>query len=163
MSNVTIYDSDESLADELQQANKEALNILYDRYAAALFGVLQKITGNTDIAEEAFQVCFLNIWQNKNSYNSSKEKLPAWMFRLAREAAEQAIHKRNVLPANQSADLLVSVDNSPYNCMENVTLIIELLISGGISQKKAAEKMGVTILELRQMVRKEINKLRGVK
>ena len=157
----TVYDTDESLADALQEASKEALNILYDRYAPTLFGVLQKTTGDNDAAEEALQICFVNIWQNKNLYNSSKERLFTWMFKIAKDSANVVIEKEENLK-NHNNQLYVSDDNLSNGNLNNTALITELLIFGNISQEEAVEKMGISIIELRQIIRKEINKLRGV-
>jgi DNA-directed RNA polymerase specialized sigma24 family protein len=159
---LTVYDSDERLATALQEANREALSILYDRYAATLFGVLQKITGNMEMAEEALQVCFTEIWQKKDIYNSSLERLFAWMFRMARDAANKVIVEKSEASANQEPEFVVNSNKQRMEQMKNSALITELIIFGNFSQEEAAEKMGVSITELRIMLRKEINKLRGI-
>jgi len=137
------------------------LNILYDRYSSAILGVLQKITGDNDMAEEAMQVCFINIWQNKSIYNSSKERLFTWMFKIAKEAANAAMQEKTD-KKNQGNTLYVSGANQGNGKVNNIASITEMIIFGNITQEEAAGKMGVSIAELRQMVRKEINKLRGI-
>jgi Sigma-70 region 2 len=156
----TISDSDEALAEALQDANRDALSILYDRYAPVLYGVFQKITGDNAIAEDALQLCFINIWKLKNGYNSSEETVFTWVFKIAKDAADAVIRKKGILE-NQTDSLFVNHDTLKYKEVKNSTIITELIIFGGISQEEAAEKLGVSIMELRQIIRKEINKLRG--
>lgn len=157
----SIYDSDEILAGVLHEANQEALNILYDRYSPALLGVLQKMTGDNNTAEEALQLCFVNIWQNKNLYNSSQELLFTWMFKIARDSAHTVAEKKGKIK-NHGSQLYVSDDNLRDEKIKNTSLITELIIFGNISQEETAEKMGISIAELRLILRKEVNKLRGV-
>jgi len=156
----SIDDSDERLAIALQNSSQEALNILYDRYASVLLGMLQKIIGDGDLAEEALQTSFLTIWRNKDFYNSSSERLFTWILKIARESAKQLIDEKGGNIKNQRAPLYVN-DSNREN-MEVPPSIIEMILFGNISQEEAAEKMGISINELRLILRKEINKLRGI-
>jgi len=151
-----IYNSDESLASALQNADQAALGILYDRYSPILFRVLQKMTANTAVAEEALKVCFILIWQNKHTYKPKEERLFLWMFRTAVDTANLILEKNQIDAAY--------VGNDKSNCKDwkNAKLIMELIIFGHISQEEAAGTMEIPVGELRQLLRKEINQLRGI-
>jgi len=151
-----IYNSDECLAEALQNANQAALGILYERYSPILFRVLQKMTADTTIAEELLKACFIHIWQSKQTYKPSEERLLIWIFRTAIDTAN------NILEKNQTNITYVGNRNSTYKDWKTPALIMELIISGHISQEEAAEKMKMSVSELRQLLRKEINQLRGI-
>jgi Sigma-70 region 2 len=151
-----IYNSDESLATALQNANQAALGVLYDRYSFTLFRVLQKMTPDTAAAEEALKACFINIWQSKQAYRPSEERLFIWIFRIAISTTNAILEK------NQTNTKYVGRSNSIYKDWKMPTLIMELIIFGHISEEEAAEKMKIPVSELRQLLRKEINQLRGV-
>jgi len=62
MPNSVLYDSNESLAIALTNADKEALNMIYDRYSPILFHIPNYVMGDAPLAEEALQCCFISIW-----------------------------------------------------------------------------------------------------
>jgi len=157
MSNSTIiYNSDEGLAIALQNADQAALGILYDRYSPILFRAVQKMTTDTAVAEEILKACFIHIWQNKQTYRPSEERLLIWIFRTAMDTANAILKK------NQMSAISVSRDDLTDTDWKTPNLIMELIIFGHISQEEAAEKMEIPISELRQLLRKEINQLRGI-
>ena len=151
----TIYNSDECLAGGLQNADQAALGILYERYSLILFRVLKKMTGDTNTAEEILKACFIHIWRSKETYRPSEERLLIWIFRTAIDTANSILEK------NQNNSTYVGNRNSTYKDWKTPALIMELIVSGHISQEEAAEKMDIPVSELRQLLRKEIDQLRG--
>jgi DNA-directed RNA polymerase specialized sigma24 family protein len=149
----TIYKTDECFAGAFQNSDQVALGALYEKYSPILFRVLQKMTANTTIAEEILKACFIHIWRTKQTYKPSEERLVVWVFRTAIDTA-------NNLLENQTNSTYVGNQNSSYKDWKTPTLIMELIISGHITQEEAAEKMQIPVSELRQLLRKEINQLR---
>lgn len=161
MSSSTILsNTDDNLASSLQKGNLEAFEILYDTYAPALFGILKNITRNENQAEDVLQKSFIQIWNCKNTYDPTKERLFTWVLKIARNITSKSMKENNGVTSNQVGRLYVNDIN--HDKLKKDKLILELIILGGVSQIDAAEKMGISIIELRQMVRKEINQLRGV-
>jgi DNA-directed RNA polymerase specialized sigma24 family protein len=156
----SIDDSDERLAEALQNSNQEALNVLYDRYAGVLLGLLQKITNNKNMAEEALQNCFVSVWRNRDFYSSSSERLFTWILKIARETAGQMIEGKGLGSENQKSSLYV--DGNENEKQGQAPSIMEMILFGNITQEEAALKLGVSKVDLRLMLRKEINKLRGI-
>jgi DNA-directed RNA polymerase specialized sigma24 family protein len=154
-----LNDPDKSLAIALQKGDRGALDALYDKYAPTLLGLLQKATGDTGLAEELLSTCFMLIWQNKQCYNSSKERFFTWIYRITGDEANKALVEKTGNTKNQSDRLYVSEGTSTK---KEDFKIIQQIIFGCISQKEAAEKIGISVDELRKMVRKEINKARGI-
>jgi hypothetical protein len=149
--NTRIYHSDESLAIALKSADQAALGILYDKYSPILFRLLQKMTADIIAAEEVLKACFIHIWHTKDTYNPSEERLFMWVFRTAMNTADAVLQK-----STSAAD----ADNCICAAWEKPDLVTELIISGHVTQEEAAQKMGITISELRQLLRKEINQSR---
>ena len=158
----SVDDSDERLAVALQSSSQDALNILYDRYAGVLLGVLQKTTGDGDLAEEALQNSFITIWRNKDFYSASAERLFTWMLKIAREEARQMLEKKEQSVKNQNLSIFVNDGKEEVKKPEQVPSVMEMILFGNISQEEAAAKMGVSTNQLRLLLRKEINKLRGI-
>ena len=79
--------SEEQLVSLLKAHNKVALNLLYDNYAAALYGVIMRITKSQHHAENILQDTFIKIWKSIDSYDSNKGRFFTWMLNIARNSA----------------------------------------------------------------------------
>ena len=75
------------LFEAVKRGDQEAFAQLYDRYSAALHGIILKVVKDQDRAEEVLQDAFMKIWKSINSYDSSKGRPFTWMLNIARNAA----------------------------------------------------------------------------
>lgn len=71
----------------LQCQDKQAISILYDRYAAALYGVAYKIVQSEQVAEDILQDVFIKVWQKGSHYDSTKGSLFTWLLNITRNRA----------------------------------------------------------------------------
>ena len=85
--------------------DKNALYLLYDKYSAALFGVILRICENRSLAEDVLQETFVKIWNKMPSYDPEKGRFYTWAYRIAKNTALNAI--RNTQPLIQEEDLSV--------------------------------------------------------
>ena len=63
----SIFKSDAACWKELKQGNPEALGYLYDTYIDRLFHTAFKMTDNRELAKDALQEVFIEIWHYRNS------------------------------------------------------------------------------------------------
>ena len=75
------------LMDAVRDGDREAFAQLYDRYSAALFGVILKVVRDEARAEEVLQDTFVKIWRNIASYDRGKGRPFTWMLNIARNTA----------------------------------------------------------------------------
>ncbi len=64
---------------------------LYDRYAKALLLAIIRISKKKEIAESVLEQVFFKAWHSFENYIPEKETLLAWMMRIAREMANEAV------------------------------------------------------------------------
>ncbi|HMO60541.1 MAG TPA: sigma-70 family RNA polymerase sigma factor [Ferruginibacter sp.] len=76
--------SEEELVLLLQQKDQAAFSYLYDNYAAALNGVIFRLTEDYSLAEDILQEAFVKIWNNFASYDKTKGRLFTWMLNLTK-------------------------------------------------------------------------------
>jgi RNA polymerase sigma-70 factor (ECF subfamily) len=62
-----IFQSDAACWKELKQGNPQALGYLYDKYIDRLFHTAFKMTDNRELAKDALQEVFIEIWHYRNS------------------------------------------------------------------------------------------------
>ncbi|AIQ55404.1 RNA polymerase sigma factor [Paenibacillus sp. FSL R7-0331] len=95
---------DVQLMQLIRQKDPDALEKLYDRYEQMIYSFAYRIVKDSMAAEEVMQELFMRIWKNAEQYDSTKGKLPTWMFTVTRNIAIDLLRKTNTRPAQQSAD-----------------------------------------------------------
>lgn len=75
--------SEQELITALQNKDSKAVSLLYDQYAAALFGVIFRIVKSKTLAEDVLQEVIVKIWENIGLYDPQKGRFLAWMLRIA--------------------------------------------------------------------------------
>jgi RNA polymerase sigma factor (sigma-70 family) len=90
---ITSY-SEEELVALLQQRNEMAFSYLYDNYSGALYGIVNSIVPDKEIANDVLQDVFVNIWKKIESYDRSKGRLFTWMLNVARNASIDKVRSK---------------------------------------------------------------------
>ena len=86
MSTAQTY-TEEELVLLLKQQSREAFNYLYKQYGSVLYGVVNKVVYDEQIAEDVLQDVFVKIWTNIDRYDTQKGRLYTWMINIARNAS----------------------------------------------------------------------------
>ncbi len=75
------------VADEIEfslQSEDEQIFIkLYDQYSPALYGVIMKWVKDKALAEIVLENVFINAWHSRKNYDSRKERIFTWLYRIA--------------------------------------------------------------------------------
>lgn len=79
--------TDEELVLLLKSKDQRAYIYLYDNYAGALFGIIKRILGDGEEANDLLQESFVKIWRNILQYDTTKGRLFTWMINIARNTA----------------------------------------------------------------------------
>ncbi len=77
----------------VSKKDKDAFRRLYDAAAPKLFGFLLRILIKRELAEEALQESFVNIWNNAASYQSHLASPMTWMTTIVRNKAFDMLRK----------------------------------------------------------------------
>jgi RNA polymerase sigma-70 factor (ECF subfamily) len=81
---VSIPYKDDELILMIQNKNKNAFALLYDKYAPALYGSIFKLVNDKQVAEQILQQTFLEMWNLPTGQNVSHNHLLLWMMNVAR-------------------------------------------------------------------------------
>lgn len=162
----------------LSERNTEGIEILYDNYASALYGVINRIVQRDEISEDVLQETFLKIWNNFSQYDPSKGRLFTWMINIARNLAIDKVRSKEFSQNQKNHPLSDSVSNTDFQKQpafnpETIGLkemvnkleseyrqIIDLLFFGGYTQNEAAEKLNIPLGTVKTRSRAAIMKLR---
>jgi len=94
----------------LQQRNEKAFGYLYDNYSGALYGIVNSIVTDKEIANDVLQNVFVNIWRKIESYDASKGRLFTWMLNIARNAAIDELRSKGYRDSQKNQPLGENVD-----------------------------------------------------
>ena len=86
-------ESDESLFLLHLEGDARAFRELIDRHGDDLLRFLNRLTGDAQMAEDAFQDAFLQVHLSGNTFDSSRRFRP-WLFTIAANKARDALRKK---------------------------------------------------------------------
>jgi len=101
--------SDLELASRLADGDTEALATCYDRYSGRVLGLLMKLVGTREDAEDLLQVTFLAAWRCAHRYDPSRSRLDAWLFLIARSRGLDHLRRRRALSREAPPETLESL------------------------------------------------------
>ena len=96
--------ADEELIARVKQQDSQALEVLYDRYAAQAMGIALKIVREPAAAEEIVQEAFWRAWKSADSYDESRGAVAYWLFGIVRNLAIDELRRRASRPVNVDGD-----------------------------------------------------------
>ena len=170
----------------IRERNQKAFAYLYDNYSQALFGVIDSIINNQEESEDVLQNTFLKIWNNFDSYDTSKGRLYTWMLNIARNLAidsTRSKHEKIKNKIQEATDFVYYKNNLYIDDMSHETIglkkivdnlkdshreIIDLSYYQGYTQEEISKKLNIplgtvktnvrqALLILRSLVKEEIN------
>src|SRR5438094_2649060 len=78
---------DRDLIQRMSAKDASALDLFYVRYNRITFGLVLRILGNREDAEDVLTDVFWQVWQQSGRYDSSRGKPAAWLLTIARTRA----------------------------------------------------------------------------
>lgn len=135
----------------LEKANPQSMDYFYDKYSAALYGTIYRITNNRHLAEECLTTTFVTAWDKIGTFSEAGSSLLSWLLRIARQCALEAIAQNR--EKNRAADNCVNGQDQKYSAFE-------LVYNKGFNVTQAAELCGITVLELKNNLRRDLQNIK---
>jgi RNA polymerase sigma-70 factor (ECF subfamily) len=169
-----------ALVKMLIHRDPESVGILYDKYAAASYGVIRRIIFNDAIAEEILAESFVKAIENINHYNPSRLNFCTWLLNISRNLSLERMRKENTLNNSygqaidqilQTGDSMTSlhyqrepseVNEAGFKIAVEYKVIIDLLFLRGLSQHDTARKLNIPLGTVRTRSHAAINKFKAV-
>lgn len=179
MSEIRKY-SEEELVFLLQGKDEQAFSYLYDNYAAALNGIINRMVDNKELAEDILQEAFVKIWNNFSNYDSAKGRLFTWMLNITRNLTIDTLRSKGYKKQSK----ISSDENSVSNLTEDGRMaerfdalglrkqlvnlkpeqrsIIDLAYFNGYTQDEISKEMGIPLGTVKTRMRAAIIELRKI-
>lgn len=169
--------SDVALVARIVQRDETALAALYDRYAAMLSSVLNRILRDTQAAEEILQDIFFQLWRTASRFDASRGSLPGWLLVIARNRAISRLRRHNpaggeelfentvVLPTNLESnlaqqELIGQVKSALENLPKEQRATIELAYFEGLTHSEIAARTGDPLGTVKTRLRSAVETLK---
>ncbi len=167
--------ADASLLYRVEQGDKEAFNIIYEKYWTLTYSNAFKRLKNEDEAKDVVQEIFTNLWLRKGKVI---DNLPGYLNIAVRNQVFKLIEKQkcispfldtleNISSENQNADgnVLWQEFYSTYECLLTTLppkrqQIFRLRFHDDLSTKAIAEQVGISRKTVQNQLGKAIEQLR---
>lgn len=175
---------DAQLVRQVMAGDSTALELLYDRYAAAVTGLAFKLLGDRTLAEEVTQETFWRVWRSADTFQSRQGKFSSWLFGITRNLCIDSWRRRQVRPqpvaepavepdAKPVADANLDVAESAWTTIKHQQVraalealpptqrrVIELAYFGGMTRQEIADETNVPLGTVHTRARLALQKLR---
>jgi len=182
----TATESDQSLLERVARGDDAALERLYDKYSAALYGVAYRISGEGSDAEEIVLDSFTQAWRDAPRFQAARGSVIAWLTMICRSRALDLIRARGRRAKVVTRAATAEPDQTPamgaahpgsdrdLERMERRKVVIEALMDlsppqrqavqlayyEGLSHSEIAERLGEPLGTVKTRVRLAMQRLR---
>ena len=177
---------DRNLIDKIRSGEVDGMELLYDKYAAVLNGMLYKIVRDKTEAEDLLQEVFIQVWDRIDSYDTTRGSVFSWLATITRNAAidktRSKIYKTRVRESTELDNIQFNLNTDIPNPLENSILadhtklvrealgqipheqreVIEIAYYQGMSQSEIAEQMQLPLGTVKSRMRQGMMKLRDL-
>src|SRR5262245_4229735 len=162
---------DRELIQRMASKDADALDSFYTRYKSLTFGLVLRIVGNRQDAEDVLTDVFWQVWQQCSRYDSSRGKPIAWLLTIARTRAidrvrsagrqeVQTLDERNDPPPAPPepdpfvlTDMREAVQEALQSLQEQQRIPLEMAYFQGMSHTEIAAALGQPLGTVKDRIR----------
>jgi len=163
----------------VQHGSRAALKRLYELESRRLYGIALRIARRPEVAADALQDTFVQVWQNAASFSPERGNAAAWLTGIVRYRALDALRKlgREVLsddPAlgdtGDEPDIVAQIDlrlakDALRRCLDELEekqrRCIVLAFVDGLSHAEIARRLPAPLGSVKSWVRRGLLSLRS--
>ncbi len=164
----------------LKQGDPEALGYLYDRYVDKLFLAASRLTNNRELAKDALQEVFIEIWNYRETLSDVNHS-QSYLVKVLRSILLKKLKKENNTRSFRAEESLASSEQSMeeiiilsdadrekksrlHQALSNLTqrqkLILELRFYEGLSYEQIADRLSMNYQSVNNLAFRSILSLR---
>lgn len=169
--------SDSDLLVRIADRDREAFELLYQRYIRSMFGLALRRLRDRQRAEDAVQETFAAVWRSAASYRPERGPAAPWLYAIARNAIVDRF--RTQVDATRDVPEIVSADPGPAEAAESSFVswrvhraleelsprereVVELAYWSGLSQSEVAEYLHIPLGTVKTRTRAALARLADV-
>ncbi|HNP70448.1 MAG TPA: sigma-70 family RNA polymerase sigma factor [Kouleothrix sp.] len=170
----------------IAQGDSQALEVLYDRYAAIVYRMGLRMLKNPEMAEDLVQEVFWRVWRRSASFERERGRVAQWLFGIAHNLCIDELRRLRSRPTpvyedvehpiiQQLIDEQMDVPAAAWATEQRRVIAevlcelpqaqrqaIELAYFGGMSHQEIATKLNRPLGTIKTRVRLGLQKLGGL-
>lgn len=163
---------DKALILKLQSKDETALGLIYDKYSAALYGVIIRMCKDEDVAKNLLQDTFMTIWEKSESYDFDKGRFYTWAYRIAKNKTLNFLRKTDKLIQVEDLSVYTNRTEEVTDKLDYLKLkgtikrldahhqrAIELVYFNGLTHREAHEEMNVPLGTFKSYIKQALKQL----
>ncbi len=162
--------TDEALCGMIRRGEAAAFNVLYDRYRHQIYGYVLKLCGSQDVALDAVQEVYMQIWLRAESLDPERS-VKSYLFRSARnyvlDYLKKAVHQQAFrqhfmhafeegLASSEHVLYTKQLETIKHNAVARLPAQRQLIYTmskvDGLSNKEIADNLGISINTVRDQL-----------
>lgn len=170
----------------IQNGDKAAMKLLYNKYKNLLFGLIVSILKNREEAEDCLQEVFTQAWEKADKFDESRGKVYTFLVTMARNKAIDRTRSRAFKDSAKEdhivndSDFSLTLESEFNNPHENMELterankvrnalnqlnskerkILYISYFNGMSQSEISDKLNIPLGTVKYRMRQGMIKLR---
>src|SRR4051794_38898894 len=172
-----VEDSDADLIVRVADRDREAFELLYQRYVRSVFGLALRRLRDRQRAEDAVQETFAAVWRSAASYRPERGPAAPWLYAIARNAIVDRFRAKGDTtgevpeivsteagPAERAEASFVSwrVHRALEELPQREREVVELAYWSGLSQSEIAEYLHIPLGTVKTRTRSALTRLADV-
>ena len=165
--------ADELLIQKIAQSDKTALATLYERYREAVFGFALSYLRDREMAEDAMQETFLQVWSAAPRYIIHGQRPMTWLLGIAKNVSRSMKRKQltlldeNAPEIPEELDRFLEVENRMVtravlaNLSEEDRQIVMLHAVAGLKHREIAEMLELPLSTVLSKYNRSLKKLKA--
>jgi RNA polymerase sigma-70 factor, ECF subfamily len=161
--------------ERVREGDTTAFEALYDGYHRLVYGVALRVLSDPAGAEDVTQAVFMKLWSNPDLFRTGN--FGAWIVRVARNRAFDALRSKAARPEDQFPDAIPAQDTLEDSAMaqldaesvraaiaqlpEEQRNLIELGFFGGVTHQEMAKTTGLPLGTVKTRIRSGLRRLRN--
>ena len=173
-----------SIVARMSRGEQEAMSELYDETSSLLNGLLVRMLGRAEDAEEVLMDVYMRAWKKASSFSTHRGSVQSWLVIMARSMAIDRIRQRKTQADTPVFELetlgeLVSGDASPETQTEDARRrrmvaavlnelpreqreVLELAFFCGFTHSELATRLGQPLGTVKSRIRMALGKVRAL-
>ena len=88
---------DRALVGRVVEGDGAALEVLYQRYGRACFGLARRILADEQFAQDCVQEVFLTVWRDARRFDAARGGFSTWLLSMTHHKAVDAVRREETL------------------------------------------------------------------
>ena len=98
---------------QVARRDRQAFAAMYAATSAKLFGIIVRILGRRDLAEEVLQEVYVKIWERAGDFDPSRASPITWLATIARNRALDEVRRKSAVSIEVTPEALEVASEEP--------------------------------------------------